>query len=83
MSKARAMRDKALEVLQAAVVEAGGLPNKHVPRERVMERANIANLEGFLGIVEYLAGRGFIAEGGDDYEFFVVTIEGKDEAAEY
>jgi hypothetical protein len=34
----------------------------------------------FLAIAEYLEGRGWIAEADADYEVFVLTPEGLDEA---
>ena len=75
------MREKARRVLRAAVVEARGEPGVYVSRDHVMRRANIPDLEEFLGIAEHLEGRGFVAEGGDDYGSFVVTLEGIAEGA--
>ncbi len=48
----------------------------HVSRARIMEQAGITDLEEFVGVAEYLAERGFIAEGVNRYEFFVVTLRG-------
>lgn len=63
-------------VLQAAVADARGDPGVHVSRARIMEQAGITDLEEFVGVAEYLAERGFIAEGVNRYEFFVVTLRG-------
>ena len=51
-----------------------------MPREPVMRRASISDLEEFWAVVEYLDRRGWIAEGDDDYGVFVVTAAGLDEA---
>ncbi len=75
--------EKAQRVLRAAVVEAGGEPGVYVSRDRVMQQTNISDPEEFLGIAEHLAERGFVTEGGDDYGFFVVTLEGIAEGAKY
>ena len=83
MSEAGEMRERAHRVLRAAVVEARGEPGVYVSRDRIMQQTNICDPEEFLGIAEHLAGRGFIAEGGDDYGFFVVTLEGIAEGARY
>jgi hypothetical protein len=83
VSEAEAMPAKARQVLQAAVVEAEGEPGVYVARALVMQRANISGLEEFLRIAEYLAGLGFIAEGVNDYEFFVLTLEGIAAGARY
>ena len=48
----------------------------HVSRARIMEQAGITDLEEFVGVAEYLAERGFIAEGVNRYELFVVTLRG-------
>jgi hypothetical protein len=68
--------EKALLVLQAAVADAGGDPGVHVSRARLMEQTGIADLEEFVGVAEYLAERGFIDEGVNRYELFVVTLRG-------
>ena len=81
MSEVGEIREKAHRVLRAAVVEAGGEPGVYVSRDRVMQQTNISDLEEFLGIAEHLAERGFVAEGEDDYGFFVVTLEGIAEGA--
>ncbi len=62
---------------------AEGEPGVYVARASVMHQANISGLGEFLGIAEYLAGLGFIAEGINDYEFFVLTLEGIAAGARY
>ncbi len=74
------MREKARRVLQAAAVEAYGRPGAYVSRHRVMQRTNISDVEEFREVAEYLDRKGWIAEGGDDYGYFVVTPAGIDEA---
>ena len=71
-----AMPEKALLVLQAAVADAGGELGVHVSRARVMRQSGISNLEEFVRIAEYLDERGYIAEGVNQYELFVVTLRG-------
>ncbi len=83
MSEVGEIREKAHRVLRAAVVEAGGEPGVYVSRDRVMQQTNISDPEEFLGIAEHLAEHGFVTEGGDDYGFFVVTLEGIAEGAKY
>jgi hypothetical protein len=80
VSEARALREKARRVLQAAAVEAYGRPGAYVSRDPVMRRTSITELEEFWAIAEYLDRRGWIAEGDDDYGVFVVTPAGLDEA---
>jgi RIO-like serine/threonine protein kinase len=80
VSEARAIQEKARRVLQAAAVEAYGRPGAYVPRDPVMRRASISDLEEFWAIAEYLDKKGWIAEGDDDYGVFVVTPAGLDEA---
>ena len=80
VSEAGATQEKARRVLQAAAVEAYGRPGAYVSRHRVMQRTNITDVEEFRAIAEYLDRRGWIAEGGDDYGYFVVTPAGIDEA---
>ena len=48
----------------------------HVSRARVMQQADVSELEEFSQIVDYLAGQGFIAEGVNDYDLFTVTLRG-------
>jgi hypothetical protein len=67
---------KVLLVLQAAVADARGDPGVYVSRARVMEQTAITDLEEFVGVAEYLADRGFIDEGVNRYELFVVTLRG-------
>ena len=71
-----AMQEKGLLVLQAAVADAGGELGVHVSRARVMRQSGISNLEEFVRIAEYLDERGYIAEGVNQYELFVVTLRG-------
>ena len=77
---AETLSEKARRVLQAAAVEAYGLPEAYVSRDAVMQRVNISDPEEFRAIAEYLEGRGWIAEADVDYTVFVVTSEGIDEA---
>ena len=81
VSEARATREKARRILQAAAVEAHGRPRVYVSRDPVMRRANISDEEEFWVIAGYLYGKGWIAEGDDDFGIFVVTPAGLDEAA--
>ncbi len=71
--------DRARRVLQAGIVEAFGRAGVYALRDRVMQRANISELEEFWAIAEYLDRKGWIAEGDDDYSIFVVTAAGVDE----
>ncbi len=71
--------DRARRVLQAATMEAFGRAGVYALRDRVMQRANISELEEFWAIAEYLDRKGWIAEGDDDYSIFVVTAAGVDE----
>ena len=68
--------DKTFAVLQAAVGEARGQPGVYVSRAQVMQMAEVSELEEFVRIAEYLAGRGFIAEGVNQYDLFCVTLRG-------
>ena len=70
------MRRLALSVLRAAVADAGVDPGVYVSRARVMEQTGITDLEEFVRMAQYLAERGFIAEGVNRYELFVVTLRG-------
>ena len=76
MGEARTIQQNARLVLQAAVAEAGGVSHLYVYRERVMERANIPDVEAFWKIADYLARRGYITEGSPDYWTFSVTPRG-------
>ena len=48
----------------------------YVSRARVMEQTGVSDLEEFERLAEGLAERGFIDEGVNRYEFFVVTLRG-------
>jgi hypothetical protein len=72
--------ETARRVLQAAAVEAYGRPGAYVTRDRVMQRANVADTEHFRTIAKYLEERGWIAEADADYGVFVVSASGIDEA---
>jgi hypothetical protein len=43
-----------------------------------MEQTAITDSEEFVGVAEYLAERGFIAEGVNRYKSLVVTLKGID-----
>ena len=68
-------RQKARKVLEAAAAEAGEKPGEHVFALPVMRRAGVSNVE-FRSAARYLDEEGWISEGADDYETFVVTPEG-------
>ena len=70
-------QQKARRVLGAAVGEAEGKPDEHVFALPVMRRAGVTNAE-FRTAARYLDEQGWIAEGSEDYETFVVTPEGVD-----
>lgn len=70
-------RQKALRVLEAAVAEAGGMPDEHVFALPVMRKAGVTNAE-FRTAAGYLDEQGWIAGGDGEYETFVVTPEGLD-----
>ena len=76
------LREKAHRVLQAAAVEAHGRAGAYVIGERVMGRANMADLEEFRVVAQYLEDMGWIAEGDADYGVFVLTAEGIEEATD-
>ena len=71
-----AMSEKALHILRAAVADAGDEPGVYVSRARVMEQTGASDLEEFERIAQDLAERGFIDEGVNRYEFFMVTLRG-------
>ena len=71
-----ALSEKALHILRAAVADAGDEPGVYVSRAQVMEQTSVSDLEEFERIAEDLAERGFIDEGVNRYEFFVVTLRG-------
>ena len=75
MTEAWEERQIARRVLGAAVAEAEGKPAQHVFALPVMRRAGVTNVE-FRAAARYLDEQGWIAEGHDDYETFVVTSEG-------
>ena len=83
MSEEGAIPEKALRVLRVAVEEARGEPGTYVSRARTMEQTNISGAEEFEKVAGYLARRGFITEGVNDYEFFVLTLAGIAEGARY
>ena len=68
-------RQKARKILEAAVAEADEKPDEHVFALPVMRRAGLSNVE-FRSAARYLDEQGWISEGADDYETFVVTPEG-------
>ena len=68
-------RQKARKILEAAVAEANEKPDEHVFALPVMRRAGLSNVE-FRSAARYLDEQGWISEGADDYETFVVTPEG-------
>jgi hypothetical protein len=71
-----AMSEKALHILRAAVNDAGDEPGVYVSRARVIGHTGVSDLEEFERIAQDLAERGFIDEGVNHYEFFVVTLRG-------
>jgi hypothetical protein len=75
MTEAWEEKQKASRVLGAAVAEAEGNPDRHVFALPVMRSAGVTNAE-FRAAARYLDEQGWIAEGADDYETFVVTSEG-------
>ncbi len=68
-------RQRARRVLEAAVADAEGKSDEPVFALPVMRRAGVTNAE-FRRAARYLDEQGWIAEGRDDYETFVVTSEG-------
>ena len=78
MSEVWGLEQRALRVLQAAVIEAYGRPGVYVQRQPVMRRANICDVWEFVAVAEYLDRRGWIGEADADYTIFVVTPEGID-----
>ena len=79
--ESRARRwETARRVLQAAAVEANGIPGAYVTREGVMQRANMVDAEHFRTIARYLEERGWIADADADYGVFMVTVSGIAEA---
>ena len=72
--------ETARRVLQAAAVEANGMPGAYVTREGVMQRASMVDAEHFRTIARYLQEQGWIADADADYGVFVVTASGIAEA---
>ena len=66
--------------MQAAAVEANGIPGAYVTREGVMQRANMVDAEHFRTIARYLEEQGWIADADADYGVFVVRASGIVEA---
>jgi predicted transcriptional regulator len=62
--------------LQAAAVEANGIPGAYVTQQGVMQRANMVDAEHFRTILRYLEEQGWIAEADAEYGVFVVTASG-------
>src|SRR5215210_5981411 len=71
-----AMSEKALHILRAAVADVGDEPGVYVSRAQVMEQTSVSDLQEFERIAEDLAERGFIDEGVNRYEFFMVMLRG-------
>ena len=72
--------ETARRVLQAAAVEANGIPGAYVIQEGVMQRANMVDAEHFRTIARYLQEHGWIADAEADYGIFMVTGAGIAEA---
>ena len=72
--------ETARRVLQAAAVEANGIPGAYVTQEGVMQRANMVDTEHFRTIARYLEEQGWIEDADADYGVFVVTASGIAEA---
>jgi hypothetical protein len=72
--------ETARRVLQAAAVEANGIPGAYVTQEGVMPRANMVDAEHFRTIARYLEEQGWIADAEADYGVFMVTGAGIDKA---
>ncbi len=75
---AETLPEKAHRVLQAAAVEAYGMPGAYVSHDAVMQRVSISDPEEFRAIAEYLEGRGWIAEADPHYRVFIITDAGID-----
>jgi len=72
--------ETARRVLQAAAVEANGIPGAYVTQEGVMQRANMVEAEHFRTIARYLEEQGWIADADAEYGVFMVTGAGIAEA---
>ena len=70
--------ETARRVLQAAAVEANGIPGAYVTQEGVMQRASIVDAEHFRTIARYLEEQGWIADA--EYGVFMVPASGIAEA---
>jgi hypothetical protein len=70
----------ARRVLQAAAVEANGIPGAYVTQEGVMQRANMVDAQHFRTIARYLEEQGWIVDAEADYGVFMVTGAGIAEA---
>ena len=72
--------ETARRVLQAAAVEANGIPGAYVTQEGVMQRANMVDAQHFRTITRYLEEQGWIEDAEADYGIFMVTGAGIAEA---
>jgi len=72
--------ETARRVLQAAAVEANGIPGVYVTQEGVMQRANMVDAEHFRTIARYLQEQGWIEDADAEYGVFVVSASGLAEA---
>jgi len=72
--------ETARRVLQAAAVEANGIPGAYVTQEGVMQRANMVDAEHFRTIARYLEEQGWIEDADVEYGVFVVSASGVAEA---
>ena len=72
--------ETARRVLQAAAVEANGIPGAYVFQEGVMQRANMVGTEHFRTIARYLEEQGWIADADAEYGVFMVSASGLAEA---
>ena len=68
--------ETARRALQAAAVEANGIPGAYVTQEGVMQRANMVDAEHFRTIARYLEEQGWIEDADADYGVFRVTASG-------
>jgi hypothetical protein len=72
--------ETARRVLQAAAVEANGIPGAYVTQEGVMQRANMVDAQHFRTIARYLEEQRWIADADAEYGVFMVTGAGIAEA---
>jgi len=68
--------ETARRVLQAAAVEANGMPGAYVTQEGVMQRAKMDDAEHFRTIARHLEEQGWIEDADADYGIFRVTASG-------